>query len=141
MYSLLTYFVNISREILEEKRIRAAGADRADQELRPSDHTATDRRAPERSGGLSRADSAASQARRPGGQHPGRPGGLRPHQAAIEGHARTRHPDPRWASGSDRVREQDCLSEMPGLSLRDEGPLPFATCHGRREKRDRRYPG
>src|SRR2546427_11981235 len=112
MYSLLTYFVNISREILEEKRIRAPGADRADQELRPPDHAATDRRAPERSGGLSRADSAAAQARGPGGQHPGRTGRLCPHQAAIEGHARTRHPDPRWALGSDRVREQDGLSEM-----------------------------
>src|SRR6266516_4303380 len=141
MYSLFTYLVNISREILEEKRIRAPGADRADQELRPSDHAATDRRAPERSRGLSRADSAASQARGPGGQHPGRSGRLCPHQITIEGHARTRHQDPRWALGSHRVREQDRLSEMRGLSLREKSPLPFAACHGWSEKRDRRYPG
>src|ERR1700747_2440479 len=113
MYSLLTDFINISREILEEKRIRAARADRADQTLRPSNHAARDRRAPERAGGLPRADPPASQARGPGGQHPGRSGRLYTHQAAVEGHARTRHPDPRRAVGSDRVREQDRLPEMP----------------------------
>src|SRR2546422_3420786 len=141
MYSLWTYLVNITREILEKKRIRPPGIDRADQKLRPSDHAATDRRAPERSGRFSRAHSPASKARGPGGEHPGCPGRLCPNQAAIEGHARTRHPDPRWAVGSDRMRKKDRLSEMPGLSLRDESPLPLAARHGRGEKRDRRYPG
>src|SRR5438552_17892200 len=101
MYTLLTDLVNIKREILEEKRIRPPGTDRAHQKLRPSDHAATDRRAPKRSCRLSQAHSPASKACGPGGEHPGCPGRLCHNQIAIEGHARTLHPDPRSAVGSN----------------------------------------
>jgi hypothetical protein len=71
----------------------------------------------------------------------GSPRRLCPHQAALQGHARAGHPHPRWTAGSDRVREQDRVSEMPGLPVHEEGLLPVTTRHGRGEKRDRRYLG
>lgn len=47
-------------------------------------------------------------------------------------------PKPRLTAGSNHVREEDRLSELRGLSLRDESLLPFTARHGRGEERDHR---